>query len=36
MVDTDELKEEDFLRIAEIVASVAGVSREQVQVIQHR
>ncbi len=35
MIDAEKLDEDDFLRIAEIVSSVTGVSREQVQVIQH-
>lgn len=36
MVDTEKVDEEDFLRVVEVVSSVTGVSREQVQVIQHK
>jgi stage III sporulation protein AH len=36
MIYTDTLSEEDFLRVAEMVSAVTGVSREQVQIIQQK
>jgi len=36
MIEAETLSEEDFLRIAEAVSSVTGVTREKVQVIQHK
>ncbi|MEW5922034.1 MAG: SpoIIIAH-like family protein [Bacillota bacterium] len=36
MVHTEHLTEEEFWRIADMVAAVAGFSREKVQVIQQR
>ena len=35
MVNADKLKENDFLRIIETVASITGISQEQIQVVQH-
>ncbi len=35
MVYAEELSENDYLRIAEMVSVITGVSREHVQVIQH-
>lgn len=36
MVESEKLLEEDFMNIAEMVSSITGVPREQVQVIQNR
>lgn len=35
MIYTEKLSEEEFLKITEMVSAITGVSREQVEVIQH-
>lgn len=36
MIHAESLSENDFLRISDTVAAITGVSREEVQVIQHK
>ena len=36
MIEAEKLDAEDFLRIAEMVAATIEISREEVQVIQHK
>lgn len=36
MIEAERLAEDDFLRIAEMVAATLEVTRETVRVIQHR
>ncbi|RJX28026.1 MAG: SpoIIIAH-like family protein [Dethiobacter sp.] len=36
MIHAEQLSEGDFIRITEMVSAISGVSREQVQIIQHK